>query len=242
MTGAFHYVGDELDVFAHARKWKARLAEEIRPFLGARVLEVGAGLGETTKALVTSRQTSWTLLEPDPLLAQAAGRLVDAEELPRSCRVVVGSTSNLEGADTFDSVIYVDVLEHIADDRGELTRAAGLVEDGGHLIVMSPAHQWLYSPFDARIGHVRRYSRRTLGEAGPEGCRLLRLRYLDAAGLLASLANRVLLRQAMPTLEQVITWDRTLVPMSRWLDPLLGYRVGKSVIAVWQRASTPAQG
>ena len=59
--------------------------------------------------------------------------------------------------------------------------------------------------------------------------------YLDAVGLLASLCNRLLLRQQMPTSRQIQVWDRFLVPLSRWVDPLLGYRLGKSIVGVWRK-------
>jgi hypothetical protein len=74
-----------------------------------------------------------------------------------------------------------------------------------------------------------------LAAVGPKGVDLVRMRYIDSVGLLASLANRVALKQAIPTLAQVMTWDRMLVPLSTWIDPILGYRLGKSVIAVWRR-------
>jgi hypothetical protein len=61
------------------------------------------------------------------------------------------------------------------------------------------------------------------------------MRYLDSVGLAASLANRTLLRQSIPTARQIMIWDRLMVPMSRILDPLLGYRAGKSILAVWSR-------
>jgi hypothetical protein len=65
--------------------------------------------------------------------------------------------------------------------------------------------------------------------------RAVRARYLDAVGLLASLANRLVLRSALPTASQIRAWDRFMVPMSRIVDPLLGYLAGKTVVAVWQR-------
>ena len=62
------------------------------------------------------------------------------------------------------------------------------------------------------------------------------LRYLDTAGLIASLGNRLLLRSAMPTEKQLGFWDRRLVPVSRTIDPLLRYRLGKSIVGVWRNA------
>jgi hypothetical protein len=62
------------------------------------------------------------------------------------------------------------------------------------------------------------------------------LRYLDAVGMLASTANRLLLKQSTPSPAQIALWDRALVTASRVVDPLLGYTLGKSVLGVWRRA------
>jgi len=53
--------------------------------------------------------------------------------------------------------------------------------------------------------------------------------------MLASIANRFVLKPQMPTLSQILVWDRVMVPISRLLDPLLSYRIGKSMIAIWRR-------
>jgi hypothetical protein len=127
------------------------------------------------------------------------------------------------------------VLEHIEDDRGEVARAAARLKPGGALIVLAPAHPLLFTPFDAAIGHLRRYTRASLRAVAPEALRLDHLAYLDAAGLLASVGNRVVLRKSMPKEWQILLWDRLGVPVSRMLDPLLGGRVGKSILAVWRK-------
>jgi hypothetical protein len=102
------------------------------------------------------------------------------------------------------------------------------------VIVLAPAHQWLFTPFDSAIGHFRRYTRKTLAAAAPPELHTEKLIYLDAVGLAASLANRLLLKQSMPTHAQIQTWDRLMVPISRLLDPLLGNRAGKSVLGIWR--------
>ena len=100
--------------------------------------------------------------------------------------------------------------------------------------MLAPAHSWLYTPFDRAIGHYRRYDKQTLAAVTPRPLRQEKLIYLDSAGLLASLGNRLVLNSAMPTAAQIQTWDRLLVPCSRLLDPLLAGTVGKSVVGVWR--------
>lgn len=231
----YSYIGSELELFREARNWKAYYRKLITPYLGQRVLEVGAGIGATTEVLCQGAQADWVCLEPDLDLLATLKAAISTQQLPGCCRAVSGTLATLPAEPQFDSVIYIDVLEHIADDRAEAERAAQSLKPGGHLIVLGPAHQWLYTPFDKAIGHYRRYSRPSLKAAIPAELSCLSLRYLDCVGLLASLANRLLLRQSMPTRQQIGLWDRAMVPLSQKLDPLLGYGVGKSVLGIWRK-------
>lgn len=231
----YRYVGDELESFAHAVNWKAYLAQQIRPYLGDDVLEVGAGLGATAAALCSSAQRTWTALEPDAGLAAKARNALSNGGLPAVWRIRVGDLGALTPEERFDSVLYVDVLEHIERDAEQLLWASRHLRDGGHLVVLSPAHQWLYSPFDRAIGHWRRYTLNSLLALSPPHLVSVRGRYLDSLGLAASLANKVLLRQRLPTPSQVRLWDRAMIPLSRLIDACLSFRVGKSVLVIWQR-------
>ena len=230
-----NYVGAELELFAAAVNWKAYVRACLGPRLGRNVLEVGAGQGGTTKLLCRGDEDRWVCHEPDPGLVQRLKSDIEAGRLPSICRAVGGTTESLEVEARFDSILYMDVLEHMEDDRAELARAAAHLLPGGHLIVLSPAHQWLYTPFDAAIGHYRRYTNATLKALAPPGLVLLESRYLDAAGLLASLGNRLLLRSSMPTASQIALWDRGLVPISKRIDRLLFFSIGKSVLTIWRR-------
>lgn len=102
------------------------------------------------------------------------------------------------------------------------------------LIVLSPAHQRLFAPFDAAVGHFRRYNRRMLRSISPANLRLDRMRYLDCAGIWLSAANSLLLRQSMPTAVQLQFWDQWIIPVSRVLDPVFAYSLGRSVLAIWR--------
>lgn len=234
--GNFFYIGSELELFAAATVWKAYFRRHIEAYLGDDVLEVGAGLGGTTKLLCRpgNRRGAWVCLEPDAELARGLDLAIARGELPGRCRVIVGTLDQVPPDSRFDTVIYVDVLEHIADDQGELVRAAACLRPGGHLVVLGPAHRWLFSPFDAAIGHHRRYTKAMLRALTPEGLILVCSRYLDSIGLLASLGNRLFLRRSLPGPGQIAFWDKVLVRCSRLVDPLLGYSLGKSVLGVWQ--------
>jgi SAM-dependent methyltransferase len=222
------YPGSELELFARASNWKKYFAQHLRPHLIGDVLEVGAGLGGTTPFLNDGRQRRWVCLEPDRTLAQQAANDPGVEWR-------YGTLDDVPEGERFDCILYLDVLEHIEDDRREVERASQHLSHGGALIVLAPAHQYLYSPFDRKIGHFRRYNLQMLRQLTPPTVRMEKLIYLDAAGLLASGANRLLLRSSDPTPTQILFWDRVLVSISRRLDPLLRYAIGKSALAVWRK-------
>lgn len=230
----FVYQGQELDLFARARNWKAYWRSHVDSFLSGAVLEVGAGSGVNTVSLCRGGARRWVCLEPDRMLAGTLQRTLAAGESTKGCEVVTGTLAALDPHDRFDSILYIDVLEHIADAKGELRLAAAHLAPGGALIVLAPAHQWLFTAFDRAIGHHRRYTKRTLAADVPDALVREKLVYLDSVGLLASLGNRALLGSSMPTVRQIDFWDGVLVRGSLRLDRWLRYSIGKSVLGVWR--------
>jgi 2-polyprenyl-3-methyl-5-hydroxy-6-metoxy-1,4-benzoquinol methylase len=230
----FKYVGSELDLFADAANWKTYWSQQIKQYLRGDILEVGAGIGSNTRILDTAGGSGrWVCLEPDPELLSQLIKNLEGSVTRRSYETVCGTIETLVDQ-RFDTIIYIDVIEHIENDREELNRAALHLKTGGHVIVLSPAHQALFSPFDAAIGHFRRYNRRMIRAISPASLRLERMRYLDCAGMTLSAANMLMLRQSMPTKTQLRFWDRWVVPISRVLDPLFGYSIGKTIIGIWR--------
>ena len=228
------YVGTELEIFSRAVNWKRYWADRIHPYVHGAVLEVGAGIGVNTPFLKNAKCSNWLCLEPDAALARELRTRCEA----LGCDVRVGTLEDVPESLRFDTILYIDVLEHIADDRAELQRATGLLPPGGHLVVISPAHQWLFTPFDAAIGHHRRYNRTRLRALTPPECQLATCFMLDCAGFFASLANKILLSAALPSKRQIAVWNELLVPISRILDRSIGYSFGKTIVAVWRPLSS----
>jgi len=231
----YTYLGSELELFSQASNWKAYYERFMRPYLGDEVLEVGAGIGTTTSYLCKKDQKRWVCLEPDPVLAHTLGQRISEGDLPKCCKVEVGKLSELGREEVFDTIVYVDVLEHIEDDETEARLASDHLREGGTLVVLAPAHQWLFTPFDEALGHYRRYGLSGLSKIIPEDLECVRLCYLDCVGLLASLGNRLILKSRIPSERQIALWDGVMVPLSKLFDPLLRYSVGKSVLGVWRK-------
>jgi 2-polyprenyl-3-methyl-5-hydroxy-6-metoxy-1,4-benzoquinol methylase len=184
------YVGDELGLFAEARNWKETIRRQVAPFLSGSILEVGAGFGSTTKSLVSPSVNRLVCLELDPELAREVTGLKLAPASSLNIEVVVGTIDDIPESDDFDAIFYIDVLEHIKDDKAEVEKAASRLRRGGALIILSPAHEFLFSPFDKEIGHERRYTLKTLEQIRPPQLDIVRKRYLDSAGFFASLGNQ----------------------------------------------------
>jgi Methyltransferase domain len=234
----YRYVGDELAIFAHAHNWKQYWSRQLAPFVQGDVLEVGAGIGSNTTTLRHLSPGRWLCLEPDKqLLSVLEERVTGDLSLP--VEVMCGTVDALAKNELFDTALYIDVLEHIVDDVDEIEVVAKHIRSRGHIIVLSPAHQLLYSPFDLAIGHQRRYDRASLQRCTPASGRPIMVRYVDSVGYLLSLANRIVLRQARPTLQQILFWDRYILPCSRLIDPWLGFRLGKSILCVWRMDGGP---
>jgi SAM-dependent methyltransferase len=231
----YQYAGQELGLFAEAQHWKSYLRRIVSPFIAGRVLEVGSGIGSTTKALCTGRELEWVCLEPDPRLALHAEQMVRDGSLPPICTVSVGTIRSSGVPGRFDAILYVDVLEHIEDDRSEIAAAAERLAPGGRLVVVAPAHQYLYSAFDRSIGHYRRYSLSALKSLAPSGTEYAWGGYLDCAGILASLAGKYLVPSGTPSKAAIAFWDRVLVPISQRADRAVRYQLGKTVVVIWKK-------
>jgi hypothetical protein len=231
----FIYPGTELELFSAVRNWKSYWSQQIKPFLGGDILEVGAGIGSNTVILDPGGDGRWVCLEPDADLFAGLVKTLAKASRRRAYEPICGTLRSLN-SQQFDTIVYIDVLEHIEDDREELKRATLHLRSKGHLIVLSPAHQSLFTPFDAAIGHFRRYNRSMLGRISPPCLSFTCVRYVDSFGLFASAANALLLRQSMPSTAQLRFWDQWMVPISRVLDPCFRYNIGKSIIAVWRKS------
>src|SRR5919108_2757256 len=156
------YIGNELELFGKAKNWKEYYGSFFKPYLKGKVLEVGAGIGATTLSLCNGTQDKWICLEPDFRLANRIELMIKNDQLPDCCKVVIGTLNDIPLTELFDAIIYIDVIEHIEDDKRELGLAAKYLAPNGVFLILVPAHQWLFSPFDRAIGHHRRYNKKML--------------------------------------------------------------------------------
>jgi SAM-dependent methyltransferase len=230
----FSYLGTELELFEKATNWKSYVAKELGPYIAGSIIEVGAGRGGSTKYLCDRSHTRWICLDPDPNHVSHLKGLISARKLPPRCEARCGVLANLP-KECADTIIYIDVLEHIEDDEKEMRIASMHLVTGGHIVMLSPAFNFLYSPFDQAIGHKRRYTRKDVGRLTVHPLTLKRVFFMDSLGYFVSAVNRLIMRASHPSIHQIQFWDKAIVPISGVTDKIFGHLFGRSVVMIWQK-------
>ena len=225
---------ESLRRIGEAERYNAWLFARTRPFLGPRILDIGAGLGTFTEVLANSAE-GVVAVEPDPGDAAQLRRRFAANERVRVEELDAARLAGAEIGGPFDAAICFNVLEHIPDDVGALRGIRDQLKPGAHLLVLVPAHRALFGEIDRTVGHVRRYDRRTLDRAlTAAGFDVRELRYVNPLGALGWLvSSRLLRREHIP--EGPLKAYDALVPVLRALDKL---RLPFG-LSVWAVAKTP---
>jgi len=207
--------------------------ERLRRWIGRSVLEIGSGIGNLSAFLVDRDRLVLTDTREEylsRLRQRFAGRpnvSVARLYLPDEDRAVAGQR--------FDTVICLNVLEHVDDDISALHAIRRLLGPGGRLVLLVPALQALYGTIDRALGHHRRYNRDGLADLlRATGYTLAHIEYFNLAGIPGWWwAGRVLRRETIPG-GSLKLYD-ALVPLFR-LERFIPWRVGQSLIAIGEAA------
>jgi 2-polyprenyl-3-methyl-5-hydroxy-6-metoxy-1,4-benzoquinol methylase len=211
--------------------------ETFRPFLGQRLLEIGCGVGSLLELLAPRELLQGVDVEPDVLdfaRQRFAGRPEFAFELLDAGRLDDARIDSLRQKE-FDSLVCVNVLEHIEDDAATLGAFERILVPGGHLALLVPAHRWLYGSYDKLDGHFRRYSHAQLGALmRSAGFTVLTSRHFNMVGALGWWIQYRLLRRTIHGEGQFGLMNR-LVPLVRPIERLLPPPFGLSLVAVGRK-------
>lgn len=159
-----------LDTLAHTPKFNDWMADTVRGAVGSRVLELGAGIGNLTQKLLPRRKVYFATDIDDEHLARLHIRFRNKPNLS-VCRCDLTNPDHfIPLAGRFDTVICLNVVEHVEDDRLALKNIASALAEGGRAVVLVPQGQGVYGTLDEVLGHYRRYSpaelQRKMAEAG----------------------------------------------------------------------------
>lgn len=240
-NGAFAYTGRELEAMSEASNYHRWILGIFAPYLGRHLVEVGAGLGSFSELILSHHACeTLSLVEPSGEMYQQLD--ARARRMPTSPRVDTYHANFPEAAPlikakhSFDSVIYVNVLEHIADDEVELDAIHRALSDHGRVFLFVPALSWLYGAFDERVGHLRRYTKSELEEKlRRAGFQTIFSTYFDLAGIAPWWIKYRLLKSTTMQPGGVRFYDRYIVPAARRFESVIHPPIGKNVIVVAEK-------
>jgi len=235
---AIHRIGAETysSAIVDAQNYMRWLISQFTPFLYGRILETGLGHGGYVDQLSPFGEYSGIDIDESSVKEAKAANPGFSFYQGDICK---RSTFDQLGLNSFDSVVSINVLEHIEQDNEALSNLVDALNPGGHLMLSLPALNWLYNDLDRLAGHYRRYTRSMLlSRIADLPVQVVKLCYFNPVVGIGWWVN-VLLRHNDLDAESVNTqirlFDKFAVPLSRLIDPLTRSFFGQSITCVLKR-------
>jgi SAM-dependent methyltransferase len=223
-----------LEVIAKADKFNRWMFETIRPYCHGNILEIGSGIGNISHFFI-QRGYSITLSETDEYYIDQLKKTF--KETNIFCLDIVHQDFHEKFArlfQTFDTVIFLNVLEHIYNDEQAIENCRHFLKPGGSLVVLVPAYAFLFSKLDRELHHYRRYTSRNLSTLVSKKNFIVRkVFYFNAMGILAWTYGKFSGLHSIPSKEMKLF--NNLVPLAKFIDKILFRKAGLSVILVAQK-------
>lgn len=231
------YEGQEFAPLSLARNYYNWIFSFFEPYLGSEILEHGAGAGVISEKLLSYDPKRLMLLEPAsnliPILQRKFQHLPHLTIVDRTLEQAVGQLS----ASPLDTIVSVNVLEHLENDQRELAMMHQLLKPGGHLLLFTPAFQSIYGSMDRKVGHYRRYR---LGELSKKleqaGFTVETMRYFNMTGYVTWGISNKLLKVENLSMTPVKIFDK-IVPLLRLTEKIIPPPFGQSIVAVAKRVA-----
>ena len=219
------YDGWELEYFDRAINFRNYQFDILKKYIKGIVAEVGPGNGSFLKYYLPLAEQI-DLYEP-------SNNFIDNLNKIKNQKTSIINNNFTQKDNAYNTILYLDVLEHIENDENELEIAFKSLKTGGALIVNVPAFQHLYSQFDKDIDHFRRYSKNDLKKLTNKfKFSKTKLIYYDSIGYFLSIGSKLITKNYLNNFEKKIKiWD-TLMPISKIIDLIIFNLIGKSLIMI----------
>ncbi|MCB9496930.1 MAG: methyltransferase domain-containing protein [Fibrobacteria bacterium] len=226
------YFGRDLEAMSFAQRYHEWILDEFGSAIRGEVAEVGAGSGNVSMMLLKEASVrSLTSFEPSANMFPLLQTRLAHSPRAKAVNSFFGDAEEFKGT-KFDTILYLNVLEHVPDDEAELRLVRESLQADGSLLVFVPAGPWLFSEFDRSIGHFRRYTRKDLlRKVENAGFVVDRCIHLDSLGVVPWFLVFVLLRRTLSG-GNVALYDRFVVPWLSWLERRVRPWWGKNLLLV----------
>lgn len=233
------YPGKDLEAMSFAVKYHRWLLDELRPYFGKNIVEVGAGKGSFSEMLLDTEPDSLSLVEPSEMFFDLERNIssgMNGTRVGFYHSIFERARSEIISQAKPDTIIYVNVLEHIEDDARELDLIHESLADGGRCLIFVPAMRALFSDFDRDLGHFRRYRKAELEtKVRDAGFRILKSKFFDLAGVAPWFVKYRILRSRTLGGGAVSLYDNLVVPIMRRVESVIAPPIGKNILLVAEK-------
>jgi 2-polyprenyl-3-methyl-5-hydroxy-6-metoxy-1,4-benzoquinol methylase len=222
-----------LEILTEAKNYNRWIADNFYPYIKAPLLEFGAGIGNISELLRS--YTPLCLTDTDPrMLAHLENKFSHSNDVSVNfLDITQPPPEHLVGG--FQTVIGINVLEHIEDDEKTLFHLGNVLKPSGRLLLLVPAKRWAYTELDRQLGHFRRYEKEELAEKlAKASFRIEKLYFFNIIGLMSWIIRDKIQRSGGLRPFQISSFD-TIVPILKRIESKISMPVGISLIAIAQK-------
>ena len=222
-----------LEILTEAKNYNRWIAENFYSYIKAPLLEFGSGIGNISELL--SSYTPLCLTDTDErMLAHLENKFSHINDVSVNFLDITKSPpEHLVGS--FQTVIGINVLEHVEDDEKALFHLGNVLKPSGRLLLLVPAKKWAYTDLDRQLGHFRRYEKKELAEKlAKASFQIEKLYFFNIIGLMSWIIRDKLQRSGGLRPYQISSFD-IIVPVLKRIESKISMPVGISLIAIAQK-------
>jgi len=222
-----------LEILTEAKNYNRWIADNFYSSIQAPLLEFGAGIGNISELL--SFYTPLCLTDTDArMLAHLKNKFSHINDVSVNfLDITQPPPEHLVGS--FQTVIGINVLEHVEDDEKALFHLGNVLKPSGRLLLLVPAKKWAYTELDRQLGHFRRYEKKELGEKlGKASFHIEKLYFFNIIGLMSWMIRDKIQRSGGLRPYQISSFD-TIVPILKCIESKVSMPLGISLIAIAQK-------
>jgi SAM-dependent methyltransferase len=230
----YDLIGEKtLELLSNSPSFNFWMYKQIRPYISGKVIEIGSGIGNISKYILDDFQT--TLSDNNQTYCSYLFDQFKSHKNFTDIRLL-DVTNEADFSDSksekYDTVILLNVIEHIGNDQKALESLSKLLSEKGRIIILTPANPWLYSKFDQELGHFRRYTHSSVSKLVTQsGLCLYKSFHFNFLGILGWFFFGKLLKQQQIQQKPMQIFN-LLMPINKLIQPITKYIAGLSIVAI----------